>query len=206
MKAMKSLHLTCLIVVAICCLLNPAWGASLSFNPVNATVDVGDTFEVEIWINDLAPELAVFDFNVLYNVEILSFVDYSLGLGLGVDVDPAWGEETDSWDTSFGDDGAGTLNLGVLSLLEDFSYQADSLLLATVAFYALSAGSSTLVLDSVLLGDADAWEIVATLTEGAVTVNAAQTAPVPEPATGLLFGMGVAGLAALQRRRAQQQG
>ena len=193
MKTKKSLFLSCLMVVATCCLLRPAWSASLSFDPESIAVGMGDTFDVGIWVNGLKNELAAFDFNILYDAQMLSFVDYSLGTGLGVDVDPLLEEGTEPWDLSGGDDGVGTLSLAELSWLIDFSSQTSSMLLATVTFSALSAGTASFSFDSVVLSDPNGDPI-----------NASQTAPVPEPATGLLFGMGIAGLAALQRRCRQQ--
>ena len=203
MKAMKSLFLACLIVAATCCFIRPAWSASLSFAPGNTTVDIGETFDVGIWINDLDDDidLGSFDLTISFEPTIVEFDSYTLGEGLGV-LDP------DLFETYYGIDlediNQGSFYLFELSLLSDLSFQADSLLLATVTFSARSAGTSSLLFDSVLLGDAEGESISATLLDGTVTVNPTQTAPVPEPATGLLFGMGIAGLAALQRRCRQQ--
>lgn len=201
MKAKKSLLLTCLMVTATFCLLNPAWGTSLSFKPVNTTVDVADTFDVEILLEGLAEDtdLGVFELTILFDPAILAFHSYSLGTGLGALDQDALD------DTNLDEIAQGSIALVETSLLWDLSSQANDLLLATVRFSALSAGTSALSFDALYyLGDALGDSIEADFSNGTVTVNPTQTAPVPEPATGLLFGMGIAGLAALQRRRRQQ--
>jgi len=78
-----------------------------------------------------------------------------------------------------------------------WSNQPDSFTLATISFTGISGGNSDLFFSNVLLAD-DLWPVGsldATLGTGSVDV-----APVPEPATMLLFATGLAGFAGLRRK------
>jgi hypothetical protein len=194
MQSTKYFHLTSLVFTLTLLLLSPSLGetVTLSINPGVTTIDMGQTFNVEIRINELEDiDLGVFDFNVLYDSSILNFTTYTLGTGLG---DIGVG---DALDLSFGDDAAGTINLAELSLLSDLSTQENTILLATLSFNALTAGNSNLAFGGIILGDFFGDPIVSNFVNGNVVVNA----PVPEPSTILLFGAGLAGLAAVGRRR-----
>ena len=98
----------------------------------------------------------------------------------------------EAMDLSFGN------NLVEVSCLWDFSLQPDSFTLASLSFIGISGGHSDLLFSNVLLSD-DSWpagSLDAILGTGSVDV----AAPVPEPATLLLFGTGLAGLAGFRKK------
>ena len=97
------------------------------------------------------------------------------------------------------DVGGGTINLAELSLLTDLSFQADSFTLATLLFDGTALGTSPLALSDVILGDAWGDPLEATLESSTVTVRSGNNV-VPEPATMLLVGTGLAGFAGMRRR------
>jgi PEP-CTERM motif len=72
--------------------------------------------------------------------------------------------------------------------------------LAVLAFQAISAGTTVVNLTLPSLVDATFADIPATVVAGTVTVGT--PAPVPEPSTMVLMGIGLAGLARRQWRRA----
>jgi hypothetical protein len=100
-------------------------------------------------------------------------------------------------DLSFGD------NLVEVSWLWNFSFQADSFTLATLTFSGLNAGHSDLSISNLTLSD-DGWPaqaLSATLDTGSIDV----AAPVPEPATMLLFGTGLAGMIGSRVRKKKKK-
>lgn len=164
---------------------------SLSFEPSSATVNVGDSLSIDILISDLFTDnLAEFDFNINYDDSILGFNSYLLGSELG---DIGAGDASD-W--SFGDLGGGTINLAEISWLWDFSSQPDSFTLASVEFSILNPGNTNLTFSNVILGNEWSDPLTATLENGSVTA----AAPVPEPATIFLMGIGLSGIIGLKYR------
>ena len=119
---------------------------------------------------------------------VLSIDSYFFGTGLG--------EIAEYVDWSWGHYGPGSYDLTQLSLLWDFTSQADSFILATLNITGLNSGMSLLGFNSVTLGNGWGEAIVADIGNSEITV----AAPVPEPSTILLFGVGVACLAGFRRR------
>jgi hypothetical protein len=166
-----------------------AWAISLSFDPSASAFGVGGLFGLDVVISDLENDnLAAFDFNVNYDDAILEFDSYTLGTGLG-DI-----SLLEAADLSEGDLGGGIINLAELSWLSDFSWQADSFILATLFYIGIDAGESLLSFSDVVLCD-DLWPpgaLDADLYNGSVKEV---MVPVPEPSTFLLLGGGSIGLA-----------
>jgi hypothetical protein len=151
-------------------------------------------------------DLGTFDLNMNYDPTMLLFNSYSLGdqlgnIGLGDAADLSSG---DSYPT-------GVINIAELSLIPlfgpgDLSFQSDHFILATLSFKALSIGNTSLFLSDVILGDFNGdpltLENVPTLS---LAIEPGQGYPVPEPATIVFLGAGLAGLGVAGRLRRQRR-
>lgn len=189
-------------------LANHAVAVTLSLQPASQTAMPGDTVTLNLVIDglgDFAPDsLAAFDIDIAYDTSVLTFVDYTLGPGLGA-------LPTEAVDFSLGDSG-GTVNIAELSLLENDDVscffclppyldgiQPGSFTLASLDFTVdvLDPGASTIVAINTVnaLGDGFGAALTVESTTDAV-INA-----VPVPAAVWLFGSGLIGLIGITRRK-----
>lgn len=169
----------------------------LDVEPTSLTVPVGSSADVALVISGLgdgvAPSLGTFDLDISFDPAILGLSTVTFGnqldiLGLGSiqSVTP----------------GVGTVNLVELSLdLPDDlnTYQADSFTLATLTFGTLAIGTSPLEFIEAILGDENGDPLI--LDGGIENGSITATAPIPEPATLLLFASGLTGMGYLGKKK-----
>lgn len=157
---------------------------SLNINPNPAAV--GGTVSVDVVISG-ALDLYAYQFSLSFDPSVLQATGSTEGAFL-----PTGG-------TTFFSPGSFDNTLGV------YSFTVGTLIgalpgvngagtLATLSFDVAAAGVSSLTLSDVVLLDSALAEIPAQLQGGVVTA-------VPEPGTWLMFGLGLAGVAGLARRR-----
>lgn len=169
-------------------------------SPTTQNVPLGSAVSVDVNVLGLgsnsAPSIGVFDLDISYDPEILSFSSVLWGTGLDVlglgsfrDSSPAFG----------------SINLFELSfdLPDDLNdLQPDAFRLFTLNFSSLAAGTTAIGITVNAIGDVDGVSLPMTLINGSVAVGTGSAA-VPEPATGvpLLAALALVGWASRKRRR-----
>jgi cohesin domain-containing protein/PEP-CTERM motif-containing protein len=193
---MRRLFIAAVVAVAgLMVSATPARAAAISFG--STTANVGQTFNVDIWLTGPNPGIAEFAFDFVFNSAVLRLDDISRG-----NLFPSWADFT-------GQEGSvkGSVNAS-MSPLESTTTPAT---LARLTFTAVGAGAANLkVTNASFTGVNWFWIIPVeyqfapdSVTNGAISVAGGpnQPIPTPEPGTMTLFGLGAYALARRVRRK-----
>ena len=193
-KLMKKVMVTSVLIAWSIFWASSAQAVLLSFQPVSQNAQISDVVNVDVVVsglgNGVAPSLGDFDLDVSYDNSILNATGGSIGPFLG---DPGLGEAI-----TFSNLLPGVVDFGEVSLLFDFelnALQADTFTLATLTFDAIGVGTSALNFTKTIMGDAFGQPLPVTTSSGEVIVSA------PTPATLVLLGVGLMGLAVSGSRK-----
>ncbi|MGJ9416645.1 cohesin domain-containing protein [Massilia sp. CMS3.1] len=176
---------TCL-AAALLAASSQSWAAPIltaEATPNPATL--GSAVDVDVRIADIA-DLYAYGFTVNYNANLLRAINITEGAFLGsAGTTYSYGGDIDNT--------AGTISFIFNSLIGPIPGASGSGSLAQVRFEAIGNGSAALSFSDLVFLDSALADI-------AVDTGTLQVGVVPEPASYMLFGIGLIGAAALRRR------
>ena len=177
--------------------------STVSFDPSSSTGSVAGTVVVDlVWDGTggvMPMYLGDFDVDIAYDDSIVTFLGGTIDPDLGVDSFGCFMP----FDCDIDGSVPGTVNLFEFSFdsVPDLIANQDGLgnrfRLATFTFEGLFDGQTDLTLSGIF-GDEFGGGVTPTLVNGDITIG---TPAIPEPSTILLFGTGLAGLAAWRMRQ-----
>lgn len=171
-------------------------GLDLTFTPLSQSVAVGGTVSVDAVLSGLTSAsqiVSAFDVSVDFNSSIVVFSSGTLGTSFGAlswFANPTLSGSSISWNLT-----SAELDAALQSM------QGDSVSLGTLNFNALAVGSSPLSYSYSDVTGLNSSALSPDLLTGNITVTG--TDPVPEPSTLMLLSLGVLGMLAAKRRKAQ---
>lgn len=163
---------------------------SLSLLATPAPASAGSTVELDVRVTDIA-DLYAYQFSLSFDPSVLRASGYGAGAFLS-------SAGTASSDGGTVDNAAGTISFAYGSLLGAVPGASGGGSLARFRFDVIGGvGATTLNFGDVVFLDAGLNDIAVRYGPQTVAISS-----VPEPSAWLMFGMGLAGIAALRRRKA----
>lgn len=176
----------------------PASAVSISLVPSSAVVGIGGFVTVDVVISGLGagtpPTLSGFDLDVSFAAPPLSFAGTTFGTGLGSGAGQVLTASALLPGPAVYVSAASFLGSATLD-----AQQPGTFVLATLTFQAVALGTSPLAIADALLADTSAVPGGNEIPVDSV-VGTSIDVVVPEPASALLLGVGLAALSGLRRR------
>ncbi len=161
-----------------------AYAAALTPVVTPNPATVGQTVVLDIQLSDVT-DLYTYQFSFSFDPTVLQVT--------GVTASDFLGGETFAGDI---DNAAGKISYAAGTLIGPVPGVSGTGSLGTISFLAIGAGSSALTFSETLFFNSAGDDIATTLNSASLQVSA-----VPEPATYLMLGVGLVGVAALRRRQ-----
>ena len=181
------------LAVAMLAASSQAWAAPiLNAQATPNPVTVGSNVDVDVRIDDIA-DLAGYQFTLNFNASLFQAIGVTEGAFLG-------SAGTTYFDGGAIDNTAGTISYVFNSLVGQVPGASGSGSLASVRLQAIGAGGGLFSFSDLLFLDSNMGDIVVGANSLQVGVLPAAANDVPEPASYMLFGIGLIGAAALRRR------